>query len=190
MESSSDELGERLAQQSSRLRLLLAHLTGRALLARAGLDDLLQEVFVRAVTTTSELPAREPGDRALARVLNTIARHVVIDAARAARAAKRDGRELAITDWSRGGVRASGVLDRAAGPATEAVGREVQSELVRAFRALAPDHRRVLGLRQFEGLSAAETAGRMRRSETAVHSLYRRALEAWETATAELRGPD
>ena len=43
-----------------------------------------------------------------------------------------------------------------------------------------PDHRRVIGLRQFEGLSAAEVGQRLGRSESAVHSLYRRGLEAWE----------
>ncbi len=51
-----------------------------------------------------------------------------------------------------------------------------------AFGTLTPEHRRVLGLRRFEGLSAAETAARMGRSETAVHSLFRRALVAWEEA--------
>ena len=48
-----------------------------------------------------------------------------------------------------------------------------------AFLRLLPEHRRVLGLRQFEGLDARSTAQRMGRSETAVHSLYRRALAAW-----------
>ena len=40
----------------------------------------------------------------------------------------------------------------------------------------------MIGLRQFEGLSARATAQRMGRSETAVHSLYRRALAALEQA--------
>ena len=57
-----------------------------------------------------------------------------------------------------------------------------------AYHALAPDHRRVLGLRQFEGLSAAETGARMGRSEAAVHSLYRRALVAWEAAAEKNSG--
>jgi DNA-directed RNA polymerase specialized sigma24 family protein len=40
----------------------------------------------------------------------------------------------------------------------------------------------VIGLRQLEGLTAAEAGLRLGRSEVAVHSLYRRALEAWERA--------
>jgi DNA-directed RNA polymerase specialized sigma24 family protein len=42
----------------------------------------------------------------------------------------------------------------------------------------------VIGLRQFEGLTAAQAGARMGRSEAAVHSLYRRALESWESAAS------
>ena len=56
---------------------------------------------------------------------------------------------------------------------------EVARELRARFDALPPEHRRVIGLRQFEGLSARDTARRMGRTEAAVHSLYRRALLAW-----------
>ena len=52
--------------------------------------------------------------------------------------------------------------------------------------ALSAEHRRVLGLRQFEGLSAEQAARRMGRSATAVHSLYRRALLAWEQALRDV----
>jgi DNA-directed RNA polymerase specialized sigma24 family protein len=62
-----------------------------------------------------------------------------------------------------------------------ALGEET-ARLVAAYERLAPDHRRVLGLRRFEGLDAREAGRRMGRSEAAVHSLYRRALLAWEEA--------
>jgi DNA-directed RNA polymerase specialized sigma24 family protein len=107
---------------------------------------------------------------------------VVVDVARALRAKKRDGDEHSLdrSDWSRAG--AAGV--RSPGPATAAAAAEESRALARRFLALAPEHRRVIGLRQFEGLSARETAARMGRTETAVHSLYRRALAAWEAAGA------
>jgi RNA polymerase sigma factor (sigma-70 family) len=48
--------------------------------------------------------------------------------------------------------------------------------LRKAMDALMEDHRRVLQLRYLEGLSAAEVAGQMHRSEPAIHMLTRRAL--------------
>lgn len=170
--------GERLAAQERRLRLLLAHLAGHAVRARVELDDLVQEVHLRVLSSPRGLPEAGAGDEALWRVLAEIARHVVVDVARALRAAKRSGNvePLERSSWSR--VPAA----RAPGPSTEAAAGEASRRMARTFLALLPEHRRVLGLRQFEGLSARETAARMGRSETAVHSLYRRALLAWEDA--------
>jgi RNA polymerase sigma factor (sigma-70 family) len=186
--------GERLLAQGGRVRLLLRHLAGPALRERVETDDLLQETFLRVIARPGGLPPEEPGDTGLWRLLQHVARHVVVDAARAARAAKRGGRgdsahrepvvRLQLRDWSSAGPHASQLLARTAGPATRAIGRETQACLERAFLALSAEHRRVLGLRQFEGLSAEDAARRMGRSATAVHSLYRRALLAWEAALA------
>jgi RNA polymerase sigma-70 factor (ECF subfamily) len=168
--------GDRLAAQTHWLRLLLLHLAGRQVRARVELDDLVQEVFLRALG--ADLPPDEP---ALRRLLARLARHAVVDAVRALRARKRSAPEVRLTrsDWSRTGVAESEVRLRTAGPATRAARAEEHERLLQAFDRLAPEHRRVIGLRQFEGLAAAEAARRMGRSETAVHSLYRRALEAW-----------
>jgi DNA-directed RNA polymerase specialized sigma24 family protein len=62
------------------------------------------------------------------------------------------------------------------------------ARVLAAYGRLSPDHRRVLGLRQFEGLDARAAARRMGRSESALHSLYRRALGAW-AAECERRAP-
>jgi RNA polymerase sigma-70 factor, ECF subfamily len=179
-----EDLGRRLGAQGRRLRLLIAHLAGGAVRRRVEAEDLVQEVFLRALAGSAEPPAHEPGEAALARWLNAIARHVVIDAARAARAAKRDGRvePLVRADWSQVGVAESRVPAAGPGPATRVACADEEAQLLAAYRSLAPDHRRVLGLRQFEGLSAAQTAERMGRGESAMHSLYRRALQAWEQA--------
>ena len=180
----TSEAGERLARHERRLRLLLVHLTGPALRARIEIDDLLQEVYLRALQAES-LPPVDPEDTAdtqLGRFLGRIARNTVVDAARAVRAAKRDGRtdRLQHSSWSSAGLRASQILARTWGPATRVGARELEERLEQRFRALSPEHQRVIGLRQFEGLSARDTAQRMGRSETAVHSLYRRALAAWQ----------
>jgi len=170
--------GARLASCEGRLRLLCLHLAGRGVRTRVEVDDLVQEVFLRALARPEAWPAE---DAALVRYLSAIARHVVIDVVRAARAAKRDGRALPLdrTAWSRAGH--DPVADTA-GPVTRVLGGEESRRLARTYLALSAEHRRVIGLRQFEGLSARETAERMGRGESAVHSLYRRALAAWETA--------
>lgn len=176
------ELGDRLASEHQRLLLLMHHLAGRAVRNRVEPEDLVQEVFVRALGAPGQVPPSEVGEAGLRRWLNTLARRVVIDVARALRAARRDGREapLVRSDWSVAGVAESQLGAPGPGPATRVEGAETAQQLVTAYRALAPDQRRVLGLRQFEGLSARETGQRMGRSESAVHSLYRRALEAWQ----------
>lgn len=180
LDSSGSQAGVRLEGQAQALSLCLAHLAGRAVRARVELDDLLQEVFLRALADPCGLPAHEPGEHALRRYLTHLARNVVVDVARAARAAKRDGRReqrLERSSWSRSGSGDPALTGP--GPATHAAGREELAHLLAAFARLAPDHRRVLGLRQFEGLDARAAALRMGRGESAIHSLYRRALAAW-----------
>jgi RNA polymerase sigma-70 factor (ECF subfamily) len=178
------EPGARLAALTPRLRLLLQHLAGRAVRSRVELDDLVQEVHLRAWQAPSGLPAREPGEASLYRFLTRLARNTVVDVARAIRTRKREARvdPLVHSDWSRSGVRGSDLSAPGPGPATRVAGEEEEVRLQRAFETLAADHRRVIGLRQFEGLTAADAGRRLGRSETAVHSLYRRALQAWAEA--------
>lgn len=162
---------------------MIASLSGRVVRSRFELDDLVQEVFLRALGDPARIPTSEPE---LDRHLALLARHVVVDAARCLRAAKREGdlgvAPLTSGSSSTGSAFQSRIRARFPGPGTQAAQREMSSDLVAAFLRLAPEHRRVLGLRQFQGLTAAECARRMGRSEVAVHSLYRRALEAWATA--------
>jgi RNA polymerase sigma factor (sigma-70 family) len=187
------EIGERIVAQGRWLRLLLMHLTGPQVRARVELEDLSQEVYVRAIAHADQLPPEEPADLPLRRFLARLARSVVVDAVRAIRARKRSGggREfrLSRSDWSRTGLLESLVAGTGPGPSTEAAQWEEQARLLAAFEHLTPEHRRVLGLRQFEGVSAAETGRRMGRSEDAVNSLYRRAIEAWGRVLRREDGP-
>ena len=50
------EMGERLTALEQRLRLLMLHLAGPAVRARVDLEDLIQEVYLRAVGARAGLP--------------------------------------------------------------------------------------------------------------------------------------
>ncbi len=158
----------------------MSHLASPALRRRIDLQDMVQDAQLRALGS----------DRALAlegeelwRFLRTVARNTVVDAARQARQLPRRAASIAPP-----GVHSSapdpirGQATAQPGPRTLAATAEDERSLQNAFDSLAPEHRRVIGLRRLEGLSAAATAERMGRSESAVHSLFRRALAAWAEA--------
>lgn len=161
-----------------RLRLYVRHRLGRALGARVEVEDVVQETWLRAFAAVEGFEAA--GESAFLRFLTTLARHVIADLARAARAAKRDGRERRLdrTAWSTAGG-AAAVAARTRGPATRVEAAEEARLLEEAFARLSPEHRVVIALRQFEQLPAAEVAARTGRTTGAVHALYRRALTAW-----------
>lgn len=175
----NDAFASELARHAARLRLLAAHLAGSRLRAHVELDDLVQETLLRALAS-----GHRPEASDLERWLNALARRVTIDAARALRARRRGETPLRLerADWSRVGLRESGLAARDVGVVTRLACDDEQRRLLAAFERLSSEHQRVIGLRQFEGQSAAQVAQRLKRSESAVHSLYRRALEAWAEA--------
>ncbi|MFG0317726.1 MAG: RNA polymerase sigma factor [Planctomycetota bacterium JB042] len=174
----------RLARQAGWLALLFVHLAGPRVRSRVDREDLVQEVFLRVLSAGAHPPETE---RELRRYLATVARRVVFDVLRALRARKRDAHELPLdrSAWSEAGGLDDALAASATGPLTGLAREEHRDALVAAFERLSPEHRRVLGLRQLEGKSAREAAARLGRSEAAVHSLYRRALEAWERSVRE-----
>ncbi len=178
-----DGLGQQLGQLGGRLELLLNHLTGEALARRVDPADLTQETLLRLLRSEATPRAAADGDAALWAFARTMARRVVVDAARSVRSDPR--RFSSLQPEARAGSNSADALafpGTGPGPATLAGELESLAGWTRAYCQLLPEHRRVLGLRRFEGLSAAETAARMGRSETAVHSLFRRALAAWVAA--------
>lgn len=195
---SPQDTGTRLMAQSDWLALLFLHLTGPAVRARVEIDDLVQETLLRAVAAPGGVPGLEHGaepgvetdttplhrEAPLRRWLTHIARNVVMDVLRKMRAQKRAGREVRLVraDWSATGLGDGRLTAGGPGPATRVSVADQHRSVMAAFERLSPEHRRVLGLRQFEGLDARQAGVRMGRSETAVHSLYRRALVAWNDA--------
>lgn len=183
---------EELEAVAGRVELLMQHLVGPGLGRRVDRADLVQETMLRLLRSDVTAERAEEGPDALWAHARTMARRVVVDAARAARHRPRRMSSLVPETASGDSSCADGVhrysKEARPGPRTLAAHAESAAQWLEGFRRLSPEHRRVLGLRRFEGLSAADTAARMGRSETAVHSLFRRALAAWEEASSTL-GP-
>ncbi len=185
-EGHGGELAAELTRLSGRVELLVAHLASGSVRRRIGVDDLAQDVLLRVLSSEAAVDLR--GEELWA-YIHTVARHTVIDAARRLRHAPRRSASMAQNASVGSSARQSVISARShagPGPGTLAADAEGHARLLAAFDALSPEYRRVIGLRRFEGLTAADAARRMGRSETAVHSLFRRALAAWSEA---LEGP-
>jgi RNA polymerase sigma-70 factor (ECF subfamily) len=144
---------------------------------RATLDeeDILQETFAEGWHRFAAfVPA---GEDALFRWLARIAEHRLLNALKAQRAAKRGGRRrqvVGLDDDLTQVLSLMGVHQRT--PSRSVANREALHAVQAALPGLKSDHHEVLRLRFLEGVSIADTATRMNRSEWAVHKLTARAL--------------
>lgn len=141
-------------------------------------EDVLQEAFYDVVERISSFQSQ--GEGAFYGWLATIAEHRLIDLVRAARAAKRGGGRSPLTG---AGVDHSTVGDLLAllatdehTPSRSVAGHEAAAAVQGALQGLKDDYREVLRLRYFDGLTVAQTAERMARTEPAVHMLCHRAV--------------
>lgn len=115
----------------------------RALATRAQVDDLAQEVFIRAYQNIHKFDPR--GSAQLSTWLLTLAYHVVIDARRRARLLPQS--------------LASDATDRAStNPELEMWRRELNSAVARAAAELPADQRDAFILAEYHGLTVAEIA--------------------------------
>ncbi|WP_210420364.1 RNA polymerase sigma factor [Aquisphaera giovannonii] len=127
--------------------------------------DVLQEAYLAAHAGFDRFEYAEGDDGAFLRWLFRIVENRLRDLNDRAGAKKRRPVELPR-------------LDPATGPVTAAERAERREALVRALDALEDDHRRVILLRYFEGLSAEEAGRLMDRSPGAIRKLAARALAA------------
>lgn len=168
-----DELAGR---HYGKIRFYIRSRLGRALASRVEVDDLVQETYLRAFRDIDRFVTNDSGGFYI--WLSTLARHVLADVARAARAGKRGSskqRALDRSDWSRVGAAETG-------PRTRVEINEQQQLLEKAFLQLTPRYRRIIRLRQWEAKPAREVAAILGMTEQAVHAAYRRALQAWAAA--------
>ncbi|HUU95956.1 MAG TPA: sigma-70 family RNA polymerase sigma factor [Phycisphaerae bacterium] len=143
-------------------------------------EDICQEAYVVAVRELASFQPR--GKNAFFKWLLTIAERKLIDAIRALRAAKRGGGKKALELPARSDASSiAGLLEHVAiherTPSRSAADHEIVSAVQNALAGLKEDYRTAIHCRYIEGLSAAETAARMGRSEGAVLKLCERALQ-------------
>ena len=130
---------------------------------RVDLSGVVQETLLDAAA------ADPPPDRPVRHWLRTLLRRNYLDAARLARAARRDGR--------RDGP--LGDLDPPAGgpsPSRGLLAAERADALLAGLAALAPDRRAAVRLRYLDGLGVDEVARRLGKSRAAAAGLIRRGL--------------
>lgn len=172
-----DDAFGRVFETFRRHLMLVAHRElPQALRGKVGPSDLVQETAVDAQrgfagfrgTTAEECFAW----------LRSILRNNVIDAVRRYETAlkRATGREISLA--TEAGRRQGGMVELPHGlPDGSAIRREDADVLAHALDRLSDDHRTVLQLRYWEGLSFVEIGTRLQRSPDAVRKLWYRAVE-------------
>ena len=147
-------------------------------------EDIIQEAFATAFRSIGTF--RPEGPDAFYRWLTAIADNRLIDVVRAQNAAKRGGGRAGLGQ-ERSSIAA--LIDLVAfndrTPSRSAGGREAAAAVQVALAGLKPEYREALSLRYLEGLSVAEAAGRLGKSEPAVHKLCSRGLQALRESMGE-----
>lgn len=140
-------------------------------------EDVLQETFLDVINRIATFEPRS--EEAFFHWVATIAEHRLIDMIRAQKAAKRGG-DRAQVDNAAGEESVADLLGILAvnerTPSRSAAGHEAVNAIRGALEKIKPDYRQALQLRYVEGLTVAETASRMERTEPAIHMLCHRGL--------------
>ncbi len=164
------------------LRALIAVQLGEGLRGRVEVEDLLQEVYLRAFRSIGQLEGKT--EASFHAWISRIAANAVSEKGRRLNALKADyKREVALPDRpssSSGGIRSPS--PNLASPRTSPSGalrrEERLDRLLSAIEKLSPDHRQVIVLTRIEGMAVKEAAQRMGRSEKATSMLLLRATLA------------
>jgi RNA polymerase sigma-70 factor (ECF subfamily) len=169
-----------LVSHYDRLAAQVAHKLPDDLRGLISPDDVLQEAFVVAFREVRGFVPRGPD--AFFAWLTAIAEHRLLDLVKAQRRLKRGGGRAAIDTPARTAADSvAGLLDILRvdehTPSRSAAGHEAVRAIHVGLAGLNADYREALRLRYIEGVSVAEAAARMQRTERAVHMLCHRGLE-------------
>jgi RNA polymerase sigma-70 factor (ECF subfamily) len=163
-----EELTRMLEEVRPRLELWVASRLGSRLKARVEVDDVVQEVLLKAYEALDGFEAQ--GERQFYGWLFTIAEHRIADLADRFGAAKRDAsREREVH---------SRIPAQQTTPSMAAARSEAHERMLEAMGRLADRYREILRLRRLEMLSNEEAGRRMEITAKNASVLYARALEA------------
>jgi RNA polymerase sigma-70 factor (ECF subfamily) len=157
---SRDAYDRLFALHADRALMFIRVRLGRKLREHVESQDVLQDAYLAAHQAFDQFEYTDDG--AFTRWLCRIIEHRLCDLNDHFGALKRQAVEVP--------------RSHPTGPLTALDRSEHRERVARALEALADDHRQVLLLRFFEGLSAEETGARMQRSAGAVRNLTARAL--------------
>ena len=172
-----DDAFGRIFESFRRHLMLVAHRElPHTLRGKVGPSDLVQETAVDAQRAFSAFRG-STAEECFA-WLRSILRNNVVDAVRRYELSQKRsaGREISLA--SETGRRESGLLQLPNGlPDGSAIRREDADVLATAMTRLSNDHRSVLRLRYWEGLTFPEISERLGRSPDAIRKLWYRAVE-------------
>jgi RNA polymerase sigma-70 factor (ECF subfamily) len=148
-------------------------------------EDVLQMAYVDAFRDIALFQPRDSDS--FYRWLSTIVEHRLLDMIKLKRAAKRGGRRVPVNaPLDHGSSSAVNLLDLVAvdehTPSRSAARHEAESAIHVALAALKDDYREAIRLRYIEGVSVADAAVQMGRTERAVHMLCYRGLRELRAA--------
>lgn len=157
-------------RMSTRLLAFVRLKLGRELRARFESHDILQAALLKSYQRLGEF--RGGDTRSLMAWLAKIVEHEIRDSVDHMHRQRRDAaREVPLEDGAPVAAITRSALSRV-------ILNEGARRLETAIESLSSDHRDVILMRKFEGLSFAEIAGRMGRNEDACRMLLARAMAA------------
>jgi RNA polymerase sigma-70 factor (ECF subfamily) len=188
MTQAARAISERFEAYRPYLTLLATVHVGRRLRTKVDPEDLVQETFLAAVSTTAKFRGTDGIElaawlrRVLAsRILKTVRRFYGAEA----RDVRRELAHLHATPSDSTPDALSGLLADLSTPSGTAQRRERAAIVTATLAALPPDYRDVLVLRNLEGLSFPEVAEFLGRSVGAVTMLWTRAVRQFRLAYPE-----
>jgi len=169
------QLGKLLEENLDGLRAFLRVRAGAAVRARLGHSDLVQSVCREVLESADRFEFQ--GDAAFRHWLYTAALRKIVEKDRRLHAGRRDMRRETPVDAT--GVADAAVLQgyaSATTPSLLAMGHEGAARLEEAFDELTEEHREIITMARFAGLSHQQIAAQLGKSEEACRQLLRRAL--------------